>query len=99
MRCYRLLVHGVLDWAPDAIKKWEVPASRPSGFYCTRHTLARSAKDATKNVLADVRSYYEDTTDWFVRDLLTLSLEVEEITPAPFYKGLLRDNLGATFYP
>lgn len=99
MRCYRLIVHGLLDWAPDAIKKWEVPASRPSRFYCTRHTFARSAEDATDKVFADVRSYYEDTTDWFVHNLLTLRLEVDEIKPAPFYKGFTRDNLGATFYP
>ena len=99
MRCYRLLVHGVLDWAPDAIKKREISASRPSGFYCTRHTFARSAEDAIAKGLSEVRSHYEDTTDWFVRDLLSLRLEVDEIKHAPFYKGLLRDNLGATFYP
>ena len=98
MRCYRLLVHGVLDWNPDAVEEWEIPATRPSGFYCTRYILVRNVDDATDRVLADVRSYYEDTTDWFVHDLLTLRLEIEEIRSAPFYKGLLRDNLGATFY-
>ncbi|TNE27915.1 MAG: hypothetical protein EP350_10945 [Alphaproteobacteria bacterium] len=99
MKCYRLLVHGVLDWLPEAVEKWEVPESRPSGFYCTRHTFARSADDATEKVLADVRSYYEDTTDWFAHDLLELRLEIDEIGFAPFYQGLLKPNLGATFYP
>jgi len=94
-----LVLHGVLDWEPEAVKKWQVPASRPSGFYCTRYTLARSADEAVDRVLADVRSYYEDTTDWFLNNLLTLKLEVDEIRPAPFYKGFLKDNLGATFYP
>ena len=99
MRCYILLVHGALDWSPQAIEKWAIPDSRPSGFYCTRHVFARSAHTAVDMVLADVRSYYEDTTDWFINDLLDLRLEVDEIKPAPFYKGLFKNNLGATFYP
>ena len=94
-----MIVHGLLDWNPDAIGKWEVPASRSSGFFCTRHTFARSAEDATDKVFANVRSYYEDATDWFVHDLLMLRLEVDEIKPAPFFKGLMKDNLGTTFYP
>ena len=99
MRCYSLLVHGVLDWSPQAIKKWQIPATRPSGFYCHRHVLASSSDEAISKVLTDVHSYYEDTTDWFVHDLLNLELEVEEIETAPFYKGLIKGNLGATFYP
>lgn len=99
MRCYSLLVHGVLDWSPQAIEKWQIPKTRPSGFYCHRHIFASSSDDAIGKVLADVRSYYEDTTDWFVNDLLELKLEVEEIKTAPFFKGLMKDNRGATFYP
>ncbi|MXP45325.1 hypothetical protein [Allopontixanthobacter sediminis] len=99
MRCYRLLVHGVLDWSARAVEKFQIPVTRPSGFYCHRHVFASSPDDAATKVLADVRSYYEDTTDWFVSDLLDLRLEVDEIKTAPFYKGLFKDNLGATFYP
>jgi hypothetical protein len=99
MRCYYLLVHGILDWSPGAIAKWQLPETRPSGFYCHRHVFASSSEDAIGKVLAAVRSYYEDTTDWFVNELLDLKLEVEEIREAPFYKGLIKDNLGATFYP
>lgn len=79
-----MLVHGVFDWDPEAIEKFEAPATRPSGFYCTRYILVRNVADATDRVLADVRSYYDDTTDWFVHDLLTLRLEIEDIESAPF---------------
>ncbi|QYU70320.1 hypothetical protein J4558_09470 [Leptolyngbya sp. 15MV] len=61
--------------------------------------FAGSTDDAIGKVLAEVRSYYEDTTDWFVHDLLDLRLQVDEIKIAPFYKGLMKGNLGTTFYP
>jgi hypothetical protein len=98
MRCFRLLVHGVLNWSPQAVEKWSIPETRPSGFYCTRHIFARSADEAAEKVVADVRSYYEDTTDWFTNQLLEMKLEVQDLNRAPFYKGLCKQDLGATFY-
>ena len=99
MKCYKLLVHGKLDWSPEAVRKWHVPDTRPSGFYCTRFRFARSREEATAKVLEDVRTFYEQTTDWFVHDLLELGLEIEEISRAPFYLGLKKPNHVATFYP
>lgn len=92
-------MHGVLDWSARAVEKFQIPVTRPSGFYCHRHVFASSPDHAASKVLVDVRSYYEDTTDWFVSDLVDFKLEVDEIKTAPFYKGLFKDNLGATFYP
>lgn len=99
MRCYSLLVHGVLDWSAGAVEKWQIPETRPSGFYYHRHVFASSSDHAIGKVLVDMRFHYKDTTDWFINDLLDLILEVEEIKTAPFYKGLIKDNLGAAFYP
>lgn len=97
MRCFSLLVHGTLDWSPDAVAKWEIPETRPTDLYCRTYTFARSTKEASVKVLAETRSYYEETTDWFINDLLEMHLTVEEIKSAPFYKGMFKGKTERTF--
>lgn len=96
MRCFYVRVHGSLEWHSDHLEDGESFA--PAGFYCHRYVLASGYKEAAERAFRRVRKNLEKQTGWFGRGLAKLTLEAEELTPAPMRKLLRRDNRGHLFY-
>lgn len=96
MRCYYVLVHGVLDWhvaGPD-----QDGHPRPRGFYCHRYVPASDAERAIRAAFGRVRRNFERRFDWLTDQHASLRLEVEEMAVVPLYNLLRRRNPGHAFY-
>ncbi len=96
MRCFHVLIHGQLTWIS------EPPASpdlgRPDGFYCHRFILAADAMKAADKAFHRVRTNLDRRTGWLSEGVVELALEADEVSIAPLYKLLKRENRGHTFY-
>ena len=96
MRCFYVLVHGSIEWGSEPEVDDEF--FRPAGFHCHRYVLASGYKDAAERAFRRVRKNLEKQTGWIGQGLAKLTLEAEELTPAPMSKLMKRDNRGHTFY-
>ena len=96
MRCFYVRIHGSLDWQSDHLEDEE--SFTPAGFYCHRYVLASGYKAAVEKAFRRVRKNLEKQTGWTGRGLAKLTLEAEELVPAPLHKLLRRDNRGHAFY-
>ena len=96
MRSFYVLVHGSLEW--DSDPETDDECFRPAGFYCHRYVLASGYEDAVQKAFRRVRKNLEKQTGWIGQGLAKLTLEAQELTPAPVRKLLRRDNRGHTFY-
>lgn len=95
MRCFYVLVHGVLHWSSDLV---DAPAERPAGFYCHRYVLAGDEEQAIRLAFERVRTNLTAEALWIKVEESDLMLEAEEVRIAPFHKLLTPDNRGHTFY-
>lgn len=95
MQCYYVLVHGTLQWtvAPPSDD-----LSQPDGFYCHRYVLAADERRAAEIAFGRVRSNLNRGGAWLSNGDALLTLRVDEIRAAPFYKLVKPDNRGHTFY-
>ncbi|MFT4254425.1 MAG: hypothetical protein QM608_18320 [Caulobacter sp.] len=91
MRCYYVLIHGLLDWR-DVVSD-DAEDSRPAGFLCRRYVLASDRQSAAEKAFRSVRAGLADWTDG-----PKMTLETEEISPAPFHKLLRLRHGGHAFY-
>jgi hypothetical protein len=96
MRCFYVLVHGSIEW--DCEPAVDDEFFRPAGFHCHRYVLASGYEDAAKKAFRRVRKNLEKQTGWIEQGLAKLTLEAEELTPAPMRKLLRRDNRAHAFY-
>ena len=96
MRCFYVLVHGSLEW--DSEPEIDEEFFRPAGFYCHRFVLASGYQDAAEKALGRVRKNFEKQTGWLAQGQAKLTLEAQELTPAPLRKLLRRGNRGHAFY-
>src|SRR3990170_7227530 len=96
MRCFYVLVHGSLEW--DSEPEIDDDFFRPAGFHCHRYVLAAGYEDAVKKAFRRVRKNLEKQTGWMGQGLAKLTLEAEELVPAPMHKLLRRGNRGQSFY-
>ena len=96
MRCFYVLVHGKVEWPSDHLQDEE--AFTPSGFYCHRYVFASGYEEAAEKAFRRIRKNLERQTGWLKQGLAKLTLEAEELKPAPMHKLLRRDNRGHTFY-
>jgi hypothetical protein len=96
MRCFYVRVHGALDWPDEHIENEDM--FTPAGFYCHRYVFASSYQEATEKAFLRVRNSLERQTGWIGQGLAKLTLEAEELAPAPMTKLLRRGNRGQTFY-
>jgi hypothetical protein len=95
MRCFFVLVDGRINWPEDAGALVGQSSERPAGFYCHRYVLASSPKAAENKAIQRVREDFE--RKWIQRGA-SVELRVDEVSPAPLFKGFLPDNRGHTFY-
>lgn len=95
MRCYYVLVHGMLEWnvAPE-----REGLSQPLGFYCHRYVLATDEQRAAEIAFGRVRMNLDKDGGWLFGGSAILRLEAEEVSAAPFHMLLKPDNRGHTFY-
>jgi len=98
MRCYYVLIHGRLNWAPGRSPVDELGASVPQGFYCHRFVFASDEDAAIERAFRRVRLNLDEVTGWLRDEFATLNLEAEKIAIAPVYKLLLPTNRGHSFY-
>lgn len=98
MRCYYVLVHGMLDWVTDRSSADEFGSMKPDGFYCHRYVLAANEAQAVSRAFERVRANLDSQMGWFRDGLATVQLEAEELEPAAMHKLLKRENRGHTFY-
>jgi hypothetical protein len=96
LRCFYVLVHGTLDWHSDHAEDEE--NFTPAGFYCHRYVFASGFEEAAEKAFRRVRKNLERQTGWIGRGLAKLTLEAEELTPAPMRNLLKRGNRGQKFY-
>ncbi len=96
MPCFYVLVHGKLDWIRTPAKAGEV--DQPEGFYCHRYVLARTEAEATEKAFHRVRKNLDSRGGWLRNGWARLTLEADELAPAPMYKLLRPVNRGHTFY-
>lgn len=96
MRCFYVLVHGILDWESEPAIDEEF--FRPAGFYCHRYVLASGYQDAAEKAFHRVRKNFEKQTGWLGQGLAKLTLEADELKPAPMLKLLRRGNREQKFY-
>ena len=96
MRCFYVRVHGTLEWQSGHLEGEE--NFTPAGFYCHRYVLASGYKNAAEKAFRRVRKNLEKQTGWLGRGVAKLTLEAEELKPAPMHKLLRRDNKGHAFY-
>jgi len=96
MRCFYVLVHGRLEWPVDQLEDQE--AFTPAGFYCHRYVFASGYEEAAKKAFRRVRKNLEKQTGWLEQGLAKLTLEAEELKPAPMRKLLKRANQEHSFY-
>lgn len=95
MRCYYVLVHGMLEWNVTLPSEG---VSQPRGFYCHRYVLATDEQRATEIAFERVRINLDRDGSWLSNGSAFLKLEAEEVCAAPFHKLLKPDNRGHTFY-
>lgn len=96
MRCFYVRVHGLLEWESDYLEGEE--NFTPAGFYCHRYVLASGYQEAAEKAFRRVRKNLEKQTGWTGRGLAKLTLDAEELVPAPMHKLLRRDDKGHVFY-
>jgi hypothetical protein len=96
VRCYYVQVRGVLSWQAEQLN--DEDSFTPAGFTCHRYVLAAGYEDAAQKAFKRVRHNLEKRTGWIGSGNASLSLEAEELTPAPMYKLLRRDDRGHIFY-
>ena len=96
MRCFYVLVHGTLEWECDP--EFDDDFFRPSGFHCHRFVLAKGFEDAAEKAFRRVRKNLEKQTGWLGQGLAKLTLEAEELSPAPMRKLLRRADRRHSFY-
>ncbi|MFL6723890.1 MAG: hypothetical protein ACJ8FC_12405 [Sphingomicrobium sp.] len=96
MRCFYVLVRGSLEW--ECEPEIDEDSFRPAGFHCHRYVLASGFEEAAEKAFRRVRKNFEKQTGWLGRGLVKLTLDAEELTPAPIRKLLRRDNRGHSFY-
>jgi hypothetical protein len=95
MRCFYVLVHGRVEWPSDYLEDEE--AFTPAGFYCHRYVFASGYEQAAEKAFRRVRKSLEKQTGWLKQGLAKLTLEAEELKPAPMYM-LLRPKPRHDFY-
>ena len=96
MRCFYVLVRGTLEWECEYAEDEEM--FTPAGFHCHRYVLARGYEEAAEKAFRRIRKNLEKQTGWLKQGLAKLTLEAEELKPAPIRKLLRRDNRGHSFY-
>ena len=96
MRCFYVLVHGALEWPTNHLEDEE--AFTPAGFYCHRYVFASSYEEAAEKAFRSVRKNLEKQTAWIGQGVAKLTLEAQELKPAPLRKLLARRNRGHAFY-
>jgi len=96
LRCFYVLVHGKLEWECEHAEDQEM--FTPAGFYCHRYVFASGFEEAAEKAFRRVRKNLEKETSWLRSGLAKLTLEAEELAPAPMRKLLRRDNKGHSFY-
>jgi hypothetical protein len=96
MRCFYVLVHGSLEWKNGCAEDEEL--FTPAGFYCHRYVVASGYKEAAEKAFHRIRKNLEKQTGWLKQGLVRLTLEAEELSPAPFRKLLRRTDKGHAFY-
>lgn len=95
MRCYRVLVHGRLDWHFASAAEDEF---RPRGLYCHRYVLAASEDEAREIAFRRVRQNFDRMGNWLSDGKASLELAADEVAPSSFLNLLRPDNRGHTFY-
>ena len=98
MRCYYVLVHGLLRWHSRTPVGDEIGANRPAGFYCHRYLLAADEDDAVARAFRRVSDNLEREFGWVSSGAASLNLEAEEVSAAPILNVLKPDNKGHTYY-
>jgi hypothetical protein len=96
MRCFYVLVHGTLEW--DCEPDVDDDFFRPAGFHCPRYVLASGYEEAANKAFRRVRKNLEKQTGWLGQGLAKLTLEAEELKPAPIHKLLRRNRRVKDFY-
>ena len=96
MRCFYVLVHGTLEWGCEPAIDEEF--FRPAGFYCHRYVLASGYREAADKAFTRVRKNFEKQTGWLGQGVAKLTLEAEELKPAPLHKLLGRSKQVRDFY-
>jgi hypothetical protein len=94
MRCYLVLVHGLFDYHVKPLSS----GLDLTGFYAGRSVFAQDEQDAAQRALAKVKNGLARwSTD--IRDgLVSVRLEVEDVSRVPLWHVLRRSNRGHTFY-
>ena len=96
MRCFHVLVRGTLEWPQEQLD--DVEAFTPAGFTCHRYVLASGFKDAAEKAFRIVRRNLERQTGWLKQGAVKLTLECEELKPAPIHKIFKRGRKVGDFY-
>lgn len=96
MRCFYVLVHGTLEWEADHAANEEM--FTPAGFYCHRYVLAKGFEEAANKAFRRIRKNLEKQTGWLGQGLAKLTLEAEELKPAPIHKLLRPGRHVRDFY-
>ena len=96
MRCFYVRVHGSLEW--DCDPAVDEDCFRPGGFHCDRYVLAKGFEDAADKAFRRVRKNLEKQTGWLKQGLAKLTLEAEELKPAPLHKLLRHSRRVRDFY-
>lgn len=96
MRCFYVLVHGTLEWSPDQLDDQEM--FTPAGFYCHRYVLATGYEDAAERAFRRIRKSLERQTGWIGQGGARLTLQAEELKPAPLHKLFRRGRKVSGFY-
>ena len=96
MRCFFVRVHGKLDWAGDHFDDDE--QFTPAGFYCDRYVFAKGFEEAADKAFRRVGNSLERQTGWVGKGQAKLTMEAEELRPAPLHKLFRRGRRLKDFY-
>ena len=96
MRCFYVVVHGTLEWSADHLENED--AFTPAGFHCHRYVLASGFEEAAGKAFRHIRRNLEKQTGWLKQGRAKLTLECEELRPAPLHKLLRRNRRVCDFY-
>lgn len=96
MRCFYVLVHGSLEW-PE-VHLADEDSFTPAGFHCPRYVLASGFEEAVEKAFRLVRRNLEKQTGWLKQGVAKLTLEAEELKPAPIHMLLRRNRRVRDFY-
>ena len=94
MRCYYVLVHGMLTWKVASSED----DAQPPGFYCHRYVLASNRAAAAQKALNRVRANLDRKTGWLSGGNAIVVLEADEVSLAPMHYLLKAEDRGHTFY-